>query len=260
MLERKILDLVAAIGAIPDIDEMRRVTLEMLHELIWFESGFFFLFDPLTGLLAGNQVGVDTPYKSFELYLQHYIHVDEVNQAYKTSNMLIARSTDLFAYEEWIKQSEYYNDFLRIYNVHYMFGFDLKVEQSVFGQLCLHRSKNTRDFTPEDIYVLQLIYPHLLNRLRWQHAMETPLHNPWTYQTQQAGFASMPPFIYLTARERDIVQLALSGAANIEIAAKLNISVNTVKMHLQNIFTKLGIKRRSQLLAICLAAETACER
>ncbi len=260
MLERKILDLVSAIGAIADIDEVRRVTLEMLRELIWFDHGNFYLNDPLTGLLQGNLVILDTPRESLEPYWRYYFQIDEIHQTYKTSGRLIARSTDLLAYETWIKQSEYYNDFLRTYSTHYLLGFDLKEGQTVFGGMCFHRQKNTGDFSREDVCQLRLIYPHLLNRLRWHHALKPSLHKLWLPQTQQACITPASPFAPLTTRERDIVKLVLSGAANQEIAATLDISVNTVKMHLQNVFTKLGIKRRSQLLALCLTAGTASGR
>ncbi|KJS16468.1 MAG: hypothetical protein VR69_08895 [Peptococcaceae bacterium BRH_c4b] len=260
MQERKILDLVAAIGAIPDIDEVRRVTLEMLRKLIWFDHGNFFLNDPMTGLVQGNPVLLDTPRESLEPYQRYYFHIDEVHQSYSASGRLVARSTDLLAYEIWTKQSEYYNDFLRTYSTHYLLGFDLKEGQAVFGGLCLHRHKSTGDFSPEDVYLLQLVYPHLLNRLQWHHALEASRRKLWMPQTQQAHIASASPFVPLTTRERDIVKLVISGAANLEIAARLDISVNTVKMHLQNVFNKLGIKRRSQLLALCLTAGTAFER
>lgn len=56
-----------------------------------------------------------------------------------------------------------------------------------------------------------------------------------------------PYFDLLTLREREIVRLVLSGESNQEIAEELGLSINTVKMHMQNIFIKLGIRRRCQL-------------
>ncbi|MEW6573766.1 MAG: LuxR C-terminal-related transcriptional regulator [Bacillota bacterium] len=52
------------------------------------------------------------------------------------------------------------------------------------------------------------------------------------------------------------MRLVISGASNEGIAGALSISLNTVKMHLQNIFGKLRIKRRSQLPALYIAAAT----
>ncbi len=51
----------------------------------------------------------------------------------------------------------------------------------------------------------------------------------------------------LAKRELDIAQLAAKGYSNLKIAQELYLSVNTVKMHLKNIFRKLEIEKRSEL-------------
>lgn len=51
----------------------------------------------------------------------------------------------------------------------------------------------------------------------------------------------------LTLREKEIVELIALGFSNKHISQELSISVNTVKNHLANIFTKLGISKRLQL-------------
>lgn len=57
-------------------------------------------------------------------------------------------------------------------------------------------------------------------------------------------------FPMLTKRENDIALLAVDGFTNKQIAAQLFISENTVKSSMKNIFTKLGIKSRRELLRI----------
>jgi RNA polymerase sigma factor (sigma-70 family) len=52
----------------------------------------------------------------------------------------------------------------------------------------------------------------------------------------------------LTAREREVVTWAVEGMTNKEIATQLGISEKTVKTHLQNVFRKLKVSRRVQLL------------
>ncbi|MRR29487.1 response regulator transcription factor [bacterium] len=50
----------------------------------------------------------------------------------------------------------------------------------------------------------------------------------------------------LTARERQVLQLAAEGLANKEIAVQLQISEHTVKYHLSSLYSKLGVSSRTE--------------
>jgi len=54
----------------------------------------------------------------------------------------------------------------------------------------------------------------------------------------------------LTERERQIAALAGSGVTNKDIAQEVGISVRTVEGHLYQVFTKLGVSSRSDLLGL----------
>ena len=56
----------------------------------------------------------------------------------------------------------------------------------------------------------------------------------------------------LSARERDVLRLLVMGAGNKAIAARLNVSENTVKSHLSHIFEKLGVKSRAEAVSVAL--------
>lgn len=49
----------------------------------------------------------------------------------------------------------------------------------------------------------------------------------------------------LTGRELEVLKLAAAGRTNREIAAELVVSEHTVRRHLQNIFTKIGVSSRA---------------
>ncbi len=50
----------------------------------------------------------------------------------------------------------------------------------------------------------------------------------------------------LTERETEVLRLMAQGQANKEIARSLNISEKTVKVHVSNILSKLGVRSRTQ--------------
>jgi len=57
------------------------------------------------------------------------------------------------------------------------------------------------------------------------------------------------PLFLLTKRERVILQSLAAGLTNKELAAEFNVSINTVKFHLSNLYEKLEIRNRSQAIA-----------
>jgi ATP/maltotriose-dependent transcriptional regulator MalT len=46
----------------------------------------------------------------------------------------------------------------------------------------------------------------------------------------------------------EILNLIAQGCSNKEIAAKLFVSISTIKSHNQNVFMKLDVKRRTQAI------------
>jgi DNA-binding NarL/FixJ family response regulator len=57
----------------------------------------------------------------------------------------------------------------------------------------------------------------------------------------------------LTKREKDVVRLVAEGLGNRDIAQELNLSIHTVKNYLFNIFEKLGISNRAELIMYVLS-------
>lgn len=68
-----------------------------------------------------------------------------------------------------------------------------------------------------------------------------------------SNLASAPQLLerdlVLTTRETQILKMLELGRSNRDIAARLNIAVHTVKNHVHNLFTKLGVSTRAEAAA-----------
>lgn len=58
----------------------------------------------------------------------------------------------------------------------------------------------------------------------------------------------LPEGIELSSREREVLENIARGYSNQEIADRLFVSLNTVKSHTNNIYSKLNVKRRTQAI------------
>jgi len=76
------------------------------------------------------------------------------------------------------------------------------------------------------------------------------------YTTNETGSADISEVherfirsLSLTIRERETALLLLRGLTNTEIAEQLFVSLSTVKKHISSIFTKAGVRSRSEFIA-----------
>ncbi len=97
----------------------------------------------------------------------------------------------------------------------------------------LSQSANSKDFEALHEYIEQLLAAFDIQK---EAFMETPTATP----------ARKPLPDALSDREIEVLGLMATGASNLEIAQEFVITINTVKKHISNIFSKLGVKTRIQ--------------
>jgi len=56
----------------------------------------------------------------------------------------------------------------------------------------------------------------------------------------------------LTAREIEVIRLVAAGRRDKEIAVALSLSTHTVRVHMKNIFTKLGVSDRTEAMSVAI--------
>jgi two-component system nitrate/nitrite response regulator NarL len=67
---------------------------------------------------------------------------------------------------------------------------------------------------------------------------------------KQKELPNDPP---LTGRDQDVVRLVSTGLSNKSIARRLGLREGTVKVHLHNVYKKLGISSRVELILMEIA-------
>lgn len=83
---------------------------------------------------------------------------------------------------------------------------------------------------------------------------DEPFYSPAAAQAMRAALPEnaqeTTAYASLTAREREIGDLLRQGMANKEIAERLFVSQGTVKTHINNMLTTLGLSNRTQLAVL----------
>ena len=105
----------------------------------------------------------------------------------------------------------------------------------------LYNGASADDFTDNDIFVLDYLRPHL------EMAFDTYSKQ---LSEQNHYLNILKNNLNLTDREIEIVKYIIDGDTNNEIAKKLYIQTNTIKKHIYNIYNKLGVSSRTQLLQL----------
>lgn len=60
------------------------------------------------------------------------------------------------------------------------------------------------------------------------------------------------PYQDMTVREKEILALMVEGLSNNEIAERIIVSQSTVKFHVSNILSKLGVTGRTEAVALAV--------
>jgi two-component system, NarL family, response regulator LiaR len=92
----------------------------------------------------------------------------------------------------------------------------------------------------------------LARAIRAAHAGRATLAPEAAQALVQAANQPPTPGQDLTERERAVLALMVEGLNNTQIAARLVVSPSTIKTHVSNILSKLGVASRSEAVALAL--------
>ncbi|MGI6668858.1 MAG: AAA family ATPase [Acetivibrionales bacterium] len=110
------------------------------------------------------------------------------------------------------------------------------------GVLYLESNVLTGIFTEERIELLKF----LASQMIYAKAMQVFLEHHGNETSEEASLYQVDS---LTGKELEVLRLIAAGLLNREIAERLGMTLNTVKTHVRNIYSKLQVNRRVQAVA-----------
>ena len=110
--------------------------------------------------------------------------------------------------------------------------------------ITLYRTIGKDDFVYDDIFLLDMLKEHLAFRLHCEKEKQ---------KDEKIDIIDAAEKYHLTKREVTVLKYLLSGTDNAVICNELVISDNTLKKHILNIYRKLNVNSRMQLLKMVKA-------
>ena len=153
------------------------------------------------------------------------------------------------------RRSEYYRTYFARAGILDEVGYIVPIGERAFVNLSLSRARPPR-FPPRALALLAAAAPLVtaLVTRHWRGAAATPPGAPVEARAERvervlAEFGGER----LTAREREVLHLVVHGHSVKSAARALDISIDTIKLHRRNVYTKLGVASQAELLARLVA-------
>ncbi len=219
-----------------DLTDMRQNFLEQMKQVISFDAADFYLAktDSKEGLIMPVFLNCK------ENHCDRLDNEDYSRGIMYSGRSMVYRETDIILDEERVKTT-YYKEVYEKNYWHYSLQMVLASERQFLGVVTFYRNMGKEDFSYDDIFVVDMLKEHLAYRL-FQSKKERELGINKISVTQAVKLYG------LTNREEMVVRELMAGRNNQEICEKLVITVNTNKKHILNIYRKLGINNRIQLM------------
>lgn len=245
--------IISGMNRIKDTSRFRKEFLNLLGRLVEFDLADFYLndahgqdkirlVDPVVISRFSNKFN-----EKFMLeYDRFYGQMDYVRWIFSSHESVVYRESDLINAEMRAK-SAFYLDYLKPAGFVNVAGLSIAEQGNCIGAVTLYRTARCGDFTDKDIYILKQLLPHLQNKL-----VEETLAADFPMKRNSRATYILSHEYHLSKREIEILRLLCDGKSNGEISEALSISVHTVKKHISNMFDKLNVESRTQLIHFLL--------
>lgn len=218
--------------------QFQQPLFEMVDKLVPVDGLRFHIYVPGDGGFKAEVGSCQDVINMTRAYTDEAWHCDPMHPSrFEDSSRVIVTNTQLMPDIHW-KNSKIYLGFFQPHNFFHDADIFFRQQGRIFSVLTLLRRDMHRPFTQHEVELLTNLQPFVQFTLS-QVYLPKRMHNR---QSLVSDFD-------LTAREIDVVELALTGVSNKVLAAQLKISLPTLRTHLQNIYSKTNVHSTSELIS-----------
>jgi len=171
---------------------------------------------------------------NLRLYERYYQYHDPITLKLQQHRCAV-RVSDVLA-QPALMRTEFFNDFLARDGLYWGVNLYAWSGERNIGDMRIWRDRRHENFRDDELALLDLVRPAFTAALLRCRA-EAP----------EGAAPQLERAACLSAREREVAELAACGLHDKEIAKRLAISVTTVRTHIDHAFRKLGVYNRVML-------------
>lgn len=214
--------------------------LDLINRQMPLDSSGFYLVD--SEIHHHGMVLRDFDSEVEQDYFHHYASLDPLYPPrFSNSNELVVCIDELIT-EEKLFATTYYREFMQPRNQRHVADMFFRYQGDIVAVLTMHRGPQRGPFQQAELDLLRSQQPF------FEYALNN-VYLPRRYRQRE----TIQSKYSLTDREMDVVELIVAGVSNKVIARELDISLATVKSHIQHIFFKAEVCSRTELSALVLA-------
>jgi DNA-binding CsgD family transcriptional regulator len=166
----------------------------------------------------------------------------------RTGDLSAVRMSDLISQRRY-HELPIFREYFHPAGLNHVIDLGLPAAPARHRSFIFFRRDGAGDFSERDRAILDLLRPHFRN-LEVRAALRRRLMDsagPLGTDGNSGAYTELTP------REREIVWLVAEGKTNAQIAVELWVAPSTVKKHLEHVYEKLGVGRRTAAATLARA-------
>lgn len=218
-------------------DDFKRALFALVQRLMPVDGIRFFIYVPWAQLQqdSASHAQLDAMLRQ---YTETWWAQDPMHPSrYEDQDTSVVSNSMLMSDDEW-RQSGIYTDFYQPNGYFHNCDVFLRQQGRIVAVLSLVRRDAAQPFTEDEVASLNQIQPFVEFSLGAIHVASRVISR-----------TSLSARFHLTARELDVVEIAVTGISNKALCRHLGISLPTLRSHVQNIYAKVGVRSSSELIA-----------